>query len=149
MPDPSQVTAVATQPPVAVWLTIYSTQQQHQESPPLIYQHCVGNQRLKQLGCLLTRPPADGHSVCDEKLQNGSVFWLVETLLLYTWHNGHAWEPVQFRTKQTKAFSCMLVITVSVIVIWSFFLVFKGGFTRLKSVFIDTAEYTVFGPANL
>lgn len=152
MPDPSQVTAAAAQTPCcSVAHYLFPTQRQHQESPPLMYQNCVGSRGRKQLGHLLTHPPADGHGVCDEKLWNGRVFWTVKTLLLYTWHNGRAWEPVQFRTRQTNAFSHMLVITVSVIRgIRSpfFFFVFKGGFTCLKSVFMDAAEYTVFGPAT-
>lgn len=42
---------------------LFPTQRQHQESPPITHQNCVGNSRLNQLGCLLTAAPtsADGH----------------------------------------------------------------------------------------
>lgn len=126
VPEPSQVTAVETWPSCcSVAHYLFPTQWQHQESPPLINQYCVWSQRLKQLGWFADTPSCWRAQRLWWPASTGSAFWSVETLLLHTGHNGHAWEPVQCRTKQTDAFSFILVITVSVIVIWSFLLYLK------------------------
>lgn len=143
VPEPSQVTAVAAQPPrCSVAHCLFPTQRQHPESPPLIFQYCVCSQRLKQLGCFADLPSCWWAERLQWQVSTGSVFWLVETLVLHTWHNGHPWEPVQCWTKQTDdAFSFIPVITVSLIVNLVISVVFIGGYICLKSIFIDTAEY--------
>lgn len=70
----------------------------------------------------------------------------METLLLHTWHNGHPWEPVQCRTKQTDAFSFIVVFSVPVIVIWSFLWYLKVV-TLVKNLYL-LIQLNIFGLAT-
>lgn len=96
---------------------LFPTQRQHQEPPTNTVPAARGS---NSWDVLLTRPSCRWAKRLWWRASTGSVFWLVETLLLHTWHDGRAWEPVQCRTKQTNAFSFILVSTVSLNVIWSF-----------------------------
>lgn len=142
MPDPSQVTAVAAQAPVATWLTIYfqpsdSIQSLHSSSINTV-SVCSETQTAGLFwwqALLLT-----GRADLMTKFNRKCLFWLVETVLLHTWHNGRPWEPVQLRTKQTEnnAFSF-----IPVIISYCYFpisLIFKAGYSCLNCVFIDTAK---------
>lgn len=127
VPDPSQVTAVATQSSVAVWLTIYY---RPSDSITSLLRSPINTASAPRDStgwdvCWRPRPPPlMGAAAFDADPQNGSVGGSVEPPLTCTRHNGRAWEPVQFGTKLIIVFSCMPVITVS----WSFS-VFKGDFT--------------------
>lgn len=75
VPDSSQVTAVATQPPVAVWLAIYfqpsdSIKSLLRSSITTVSAARGSNSWVVWLTC----PPADGQSVCNDKLQQEVCF---------------------------------------------------------------------------
>lgn len=97
---------------------LFPTQRQHQESPTNTVPAGRGSNSWDVFRW--HAPPADGPQRLWWRASTGSAFWSVETLLLHTWHDGRAWEPVQCRTDQTNAFSFLLVSTVSLNVIWSF-----------------------------
>ncbi len=138
VPDPSQVTAAAIHTPLLqCGSPIYF--QPRDSSQSLLrssIKNCVCSQRLKQLGCSAARPLADGHSICNDKLQQEVCLdWWKK----HCWHNGHAWEPVQCRTQQIDAFSFILDNTVCISYCnLRVSLVFKGGF---KSIFINSVKY--------
>lgn len=75
VPDSSQVTAVATQPPVAVWLTIYF---QPSDSIKSLLRSSINTVSAARGSnswvVLLTCPPADGQSICNDKLQQEVCF---------------------------------------------------------------------------
>lgn len=83
-------------------------------------------------------------AVFDADRQNGSRS--VETPLLYTQHNGHAWEPVQFGTKQIIVFFLYASYFYCILV---FFLYLKEISLKNKTLYLLIQLYTVFGPANL
>lgn len=98
VPDPSQVTAMATQSSVAVWLTIYF---QPSNSIKSLLRSPIGTRDSTGWdACRQPRPPPlMGTAAFDADNQNGSDGGSVEPPLTCTRHNGRAWEPVQFGKK--------------------------------------------------
>lgn len=70
VPDPSQVTAVVTQPPVAVWLIIYFQPSDSIRSAlHSSIRAASAAEDSESWVVLLTCSPADGQSVCNDKVQ--------------------------------------------------------------------------------
>lgn len=131
VPDPSQVTVMATQRLIAVWL-----------SEGLL---------RSSINTALTVWDSDIRDVCWRAHRlTGAAFVMrrLETEAHFLWRKhccrtqwtclgaGAIWNQANLRP-------FLNVITVSNIVIW-YSVVFKGGLTCLESVFINTVERTVF-----
>lgn len=116
VPDPSQVTAMATQSSVAVWLTIYFRPSDSIKSllrSPINTASATRDSTGWDVCWRPRPPPLMGTAAFNADPQNGNVGGSVEPPLTCTRHNGCAWEPVQFGTNLIivlyASYYCILV----------------------------------------
>lgn len=120
---------------------LFPTQWQHEGFPPLIYQHCVCSQRLKQLGCFADMPSC----WWAEKLQQEVCFWLKHCC--YT-PDTMDMPGSQCNVEPNRPMSSffILVITVSVSAIWSFL-----WYLKVVTLFLNLyllIQLNILGPAT-
>lgn len=138
MPDPSQVTAVATQPPVAVRLTIYFQPSDRIKSLLHSSINTVSAARDSNswVDLLLM-----GRDVCNDKVQQEKCFdwwkhccYTPDTMDIPGSQCNVG--PNRLTSSFYSKYYCISYFNLSIS------LVFKGGYTCQKSIFIDTTKHS-------